>query len=477
MAINFNLLTYKYKIVMIYTMKELKQEIIVNHLKNYGFVYPCSEIYGGIANGWDYGPLGVLLKQNIKSVWWKEYVTTQSNAVGLDSSIILNPTVWKASGHLSNFTDPLVDCKKCHNRFRADKLIESATGISVAENATFEEIEKIIADSHIKCPVCGGEDWTNVRNFNLMFKTYQGVLTDKSNETYLRPETAQGIFVNFMNVQRTSRMKLPFAICQIGKAFRNEITPGNFIFRTREFEQMECEYFTYPDKAADLFNEQLDKIQNFVKNIIHLNQKNYRLKEHDKNDLSHYSSRTVDVEYKYPHGFSELWGIANRRDFDLSSHANYSKANIWYLDEKTNKKIIPHVVEPSVGVERLFYAICCDVYEEQKLENDDSRVIMHFAYDLAPYKVAILPLVNKLQSEAYKVFNDIIKQNISATFDTSGSIGKRYRRQDAIGTPFCITVDYDSINDNCVTIRNRDTMKQERIKISEIVKYLNNNKI
>ncbi|MBQ2349478.1 MAG: glycine--tRNA ligase [Mycoplasma sp.] len=458
-------------------MKNIKQEVIVNHLKNYGFVYPCSEIYGGIANGWDYGPLGVLLKQNIKNLWWKEYVTTQPNAVGIDSSIILNPTVWEASGHLKNFNDPLIDCKSCHNRFRADKLIESATKILVSENTPYSEIEKIIAENHIKCPVCGKEEWTNIRNFNLMFKTYLGVVSNDKNETYLRPETAQGIFTNFMNVQRTSRMKLPFAICQIGKAFRNEITPGNFIFRTREFEQMECEYFTYPDDATELFEQQLDKIQHFIKDIVHLDAENWRLKEHDKNDLSHYSSRTVDIEYKFPHGFSELWGIANRGDYDLKCHAKTSKANIWYLDEKTNQKIIPYVIEPSLGVERLFYAICCDTYEEQQLKGDDARVVMHLTYELAPYKVAILPLVNKLQENALKIFNDIISKNISAVFDTSGSIGKRYRRQDAIGTPFCITFDYDSLKDQCVTIRNRDTMEQERIKITDIIKYLDKNKI
>ena len=458
-------------------MKELKQETIVNHLKNYGFVYQCSEIYGGIANGWDYGPLGVLLKQNIKNLWWKEYVTTQSNAVGIDSSIILNPTVWQASGHLKNFNDPLIDCKNCHNRFRADKLITSNTNILVSENTPYSEIEKIINKNHIKCPICGKYDWTNIRNFNLMFKTYLGAIFDKKSEAYLRPETAQGIFTNFMNVQRTSRLKLPFAICQIGKAFRNEITPGNFIFRTREFEQMECEYFTFPDKADELFDEQLNKIKHFIKAIIRLNSKNWRVKEHNKNDLSHYSSRTVDIEYKFPHGFSELWGIANRGDYDLKCHANVSKANIWYLDEQTNKKIIPYIIEPSLGVERMFYAICCDAYEEQKLKDNDSRVIMHLAYDLAPYKVAILPLVNKLQKYSLKIFNNIISNNVSAIFDTSGSIGKRYRRQDAIGTPYCVTFDYDSLNDKCVTIRNRDTMKQERIKIINIIEYLNKNKM
>ena len=453
---------------------KLKQETIVNHLKNYGFVYPGSEIYGGLSNTWDYGPVGVLLKNNIKHLWWKEYVTKQGNSVGLDSSIILNPQVWKASGHLTNFSDPLIDCKQCRNRFRVDKLIEEKLNIHVSEGATFEELEKIIHDNHLVCPVCGKEDWTEIRKFNLMFKTYQSVLQDASSEVYLRPETAQGIFINFMNAQRTSRMKLPFSICQIGKAFRNEITPGNFIFRTREFEQMECEHFCYPDYADTAFEEQLDKVKNFVNNILKFKPENVRLFEHPKDDLSHYSKRTVDIEYNFPHGFSELWGVAHRGNYDLTCHQKESKANIWYLDEKTNTKLIPFVIEPSVGVDRLFYAIVCDTYDEQDLGNNDKRVVMHFTYELAPYKVAVLPLVNKLSAQAYEVFKSLIDKDISATFDTSGSIGKRYRRQDAIGTYYCITFDYDSLNDQKVTIRNRDTMQQERIEIKQIFNYLNN---
>ncbi len=451
----------------------VNQQEIVDHLKKYGFVYNSSEIYGGLANAWDYGPLGVLLKNNLKKLWWSEFVTKVPNAVGLDSSIILNPLVWKASGHLNNFTDPLIDCKECHNRFRADKLIEEFTNEAVSEKTTFSELEKIINNHRLVCPVCGKFNWTQIRNFNLMFSTHMGVVENDKSTVYLRPETAQGIFINFANVQRTSRMKLPFSINQIGKAFRNEITPGNFIFRTREFEQMECEWFTYQDQSNEIFEQQLKKMQDFLINTLGLNKDHIKLNEHKKEELSHYSSRTVDIQYLFPHGYSELWGIANRGDYDLKAHSELSKANLWYLDEKTNQKIIPHVVEPSVGVERLLYAICVDSYEVQQLENNDSRVVMHLTKELCPYLVAVMPLVNKLSEQALEIFNNLIKHNISATFDTSGSIGKRYRRQDAIGTLYCITFDYDSLNDHCVTIRHRDSMQQERIKIDEIIKYLN----
>ena len=311
--------------------KKLDQQTIVNHLKVYGFVFPCSSIYGGIANGWDYGPIGTLLKKNIKDLWWREYVTRVPNAVGLDSSIILNPQVWKASGHLSSFADPLIDCKECHNRFRADNLIEDATGKTIGENTPFDEVKKIVDENHIKCPVCGKENWTDVRNFNLMFASHQGVIADEKNKVYLRPETAQGIFINFKDVLRTTRMKLPFAICQIGKAFRNEITPGNFIFRTREFEQMECEWFVYEDKADHTFDIELKKIQSCLKNVIGLKDSSLKLNEHKKDDLSHYSKRTVDIQYNFPHGFAELWGIANRQQFDLTAHEKASKAGIYYV--------------------------------------------------------------------------------------------------------------------------------------------------
>ncbi len=453
------------------TIKKLDQQTIVNHLKVYGFVFPCSAIYGGIANGWDYGPIGSLLKRNIKQLWWDEYVTKEPKAVGIDSSIILNPKAWVSSGHLSRFFDPLIDCKNCHNRFRADELIASQTKIKVNENTSNEELTNLIKNNHIKCPICGKEDWTPIRQFNLMFATNQGVIQEAEHTVYLRPETAQGIFINFKDVQRVSRLKLPFAICQIGKAFRNEITPGNFIFRTREFEQMECEWFVLPSEADSFFDEQLKKIQSFLKDKIELNMNNCKIYDHPTNDLSHYSKRTIDIQYNFPHGFSELWGLANRQNYDLHVHDQATKAGLYYLDDQ-GSKINPYIIEPSVGVERLFYAICCDCYEEQQLEND-TRVVMHLPYKLAPYKVAVLPLVNKLNDEAKKIFDNIIEHNISATYDTSGSIGKRYRRQDAIGTYYCITFDYDSLNDHKVTIRNRDSMEQERIDIDQVLNYLN----
>ncbi len=450
------------------------QEQIVNYLKNYGFVFQSSEIYNGLANAWDYGPLGVLLKQNIKNLWWNEFVTKQSNVVGLDSSIILNPNVWKASGHLSNFSDPLIDCKKCKSRFRADKLIEqNVKNANVGDNTPFEELERIIKDNNIKCPNCGGLDWTGIRKFNLMFKTFQGVTEDTTSTLYLRPETAQGIFINFMNVQRSLRMKVPFGIGQIGKAFRNEITPGNFIFRTREFEQMELEYFCVPSESEKDFEFWLSSIQNFLFNTLKLSKDNIRMYEHPKDDLSHYSKRTVDFEFNFPHGFGELWGIANRTDFDLKSHMEVSKANLMYLDPKTNEKYIPYVIEPSVGVERLLYAIICNFYEVEQLEKD-TREVLRLPIVLAPYKAAVLPLTNKLNDQAKEVLDVLLKDSISCTFDTSGSIGKRYRRQDAIGTPFCITFDFDSIENKDVTIRYRDSMKQERIKISELSNFIKN---
>lgn len=448
------------------------QEQLVNYLKNYGFVFQSSEIYNGLANAWDYGPLGVLLKNNIKSLWWREFVTKQSNVVGLDSSIILNPRVWKASGHLSNFSDPLIDCKKCKARFRADKLIsEQCSDITVGDNTSFEELMNIIKNNNITCPVCGSTDWTDIRKFNLMFKTFQGVTEDSAATLYLRPETAQGIFINFANVQRTARMKVPFGIGQIGKAFRNEITPGNFIFRTREFEQMELEYFCVPNESDKDFETWLKRIENFLFNTIQLSKDNIKIYEHPKDDLSHYSKRTVDFEFNFPHGFGELWGIANRTDFDLCSHMNESKANLMYLDPKTNEKYIPYVIEPSVGVERLFYAIISNFYEVEQLEND-SREVLRLPFDLAPYKVAVLPLTNKLNEQTKEVFDKLLNASISTTFDTSGSIGKRYRRQDAIGTPICVTFDFDSLEKQDVTIRHRDSMKQERIKISDLTKYI-----
>lgn len=452
---------------------KLDQTTIVNYLKNYGFVFASSEIYGGLANAWDYGPLGVALKNNIKSLWWNYFITSQPSMVGLDSSILLNPSVWKASGHLTNFADPLIDCKSCKQRFRADKLIEAQyPDIKISENTSQDELLKIIKDKKIKCPNCGKFDWTDIRSFNLMFKTSQSIIEDKSNQLYLRPETAQGIFINFANIQRALRLKVPFGVGQIGKAFRNEITPGNFIFRTREFEQMEIEHFVYPNKAAEKFEEYVKSIQNFLTNVLKLKSGNIKLREHDKDELSHYSARTVDFQYNFPHGWAELWGLANRTDFDLKNHENISGSTLAYLDPETNKRFIPFVIEPSVGVERLFYAIICDNYKIENLKDGETREVLTLDYNLCPYKAAVLPLSPKLNNEAKKVFDSLIAHHIPAVYDTTGSIGKRYRRQDAIGTYYCITYDFDSLKDNCVTIRNRDTMKQERIKISDIFKFL-----
>lgn len=450
------------------------QTTIVNYLKNYGFVFASSEIYGGLANAWDYGPLGVALKNNIKNLWWNYFITSQPNMVGLDSSIILNPTVWKASGHLTNFADPLIDCKECHQRFRADKLIEEKyPDIKINENTDKAELLKIIKDKKIVCPNCGKSNWTDIRSFNLMFKTSQSVIEDKANELYLRPETAQGIFINFANIQRALRLKVPFGVGQIGKAFRNEITPGNFIFRTREFEQMEIEFFNYPKDAPAKFEEYIKQIENFLFNVLKLKKENIRMSEHDKADLSHYSSRTIDFQYNFPHGWAELWGLANRTDFDLSNHQKLSGSTLGYLDPETNERFIPHVVEPSVGVERLFYAIICDAYRIENVKEGETREVLGLPYALCPYKVAVLPLSNKLNDNAKKVFDKLIAANIPSVYDVTGSIGKRYRRQDAIGTFYCITYDFNSEKDNCVTIRNRDTMKQDRIKIDEILNYLN----
>lgn len=451
-------------------MAKKTQDEIVNHLKNYGFVFPNSEIYNGLANGWDYGPLGVLLKQNIKNKWWKEFVSKSNDIYGLDSSIILNTSVWNASGHLSNFSDPLVDCKSCKKRYRADKLIEEQLNINVNENDPSEILKSYL--EKINCPNCKVKNWTDIRNFNLMFKTFQGTVEDKQNELYLRPETAQGIFINFKNIQRTMRAKLPFGVAQIGKSFRNEITPGNFIFRTREFEQMEIEYFFNSHKDQNYFDKFSNKIKEFLHNVCLFSNDNIKLIEHSKEQLSHYSKRTVDFQYNFPHGFAELWGIANRGDYDLSQHMNYSKKDLSYLDEETNNKLIPHVIEPSVGVERLFYALVCEHYDVEQLENNEAREILRFPFWLSPYKIAILPLNNKLKDKANEIYLSLLETGINITYDSSGSIGKRYRRQDAIGTYFCVTIDFDTLEDNCVTIRNRDTMQQERIQIKKIIPFI-----
>lgn len=445
---------------------------VVNHMKTSGFVYQGSEIYGGLANTWDFGPLGVELKQNIKNAWWKRFIQEDPNNVGIQSAILMNPNVWVASGHVGGFSDPLMDCKECKSRFRADQLIEEATHNEVSPNGwSNEEMENYIREHEIACPKCGAKNFTDIRQFNLMFKTFQGVLEDAKSTIYLRPETAQGIFVNFKNVQRTMRKKLPFGIGQIGKSFRNEITPGNFIFRTREFEQMELEFFCKPGTDLEWFKTYCNACVQFLKDL-GLDEQNIRLREHAKEELAHYSNGTSDIEYNFadPIGWGELWGIADRTDFDLKAHQTTSKQSLEYFDPETNEKYIPYVIEPSVGVERLLLALMCEAYTVEELERD-TRVVLKLHPYLAPYKVAVLPLSKKLQDKAGKVFN-MLSKHFACTYDENQNIGKRYRRQDAIGTPYCVTVDFDTMEDGCVTVRDRDTMEQERIKIEDLKDYI-----
>ncbi|MDB7986766.1 glycine--tRNA ligase [Faecalicoccus pleomorphus] len=445
---------------------------VVNHMKTSGFVYQGSEIYGGLANTWDFGPLGVELKQNIKNAWWKRFIQEDPNNVGIQSAILMNPNVWVASGHVGGFSDPLMDCKECKSRFRADQLIEEATHNEVSPNGwSNEEMENYIREHEIACPKCGAKNFTDIRQFNLMFKTFQGVLEDAKSTIYLRPETAQGIFVNFKNVQRTMRKKLPFGIGQIGKSFRNEITPGNFIFRTREFEQMELEFFCKPGTDLEWFKTYCNACVQFLKDL-GLDEQNIRLREHAKEELAHYSNGTSDIEYNFadPIGWGELWGIADRTDFDLKAHQTTSKQSLDYFDPETNEKYIPYVIEPSVGVERLLLALMCEAYTVEELERD-TRVVLKLHPYLAPYKVAVLPLSKKLQDKAGEVFN-MLSKHFACTYDENQNIGKRYRRQDAIGTPYCVTVDFDTMEDGCVTVRDRDTMEQERIKIEDLKDYI-----
>ena len=443
--------------------------------KSRGFIFAGSEIYGGLANTWDYGPLGVELKNNIKRAWWKKFVQENTLNTGLDSAILMNPNVWVASGHVGGFSDPLMDCKSCKTRHRADNLIEDyisrkKLNLSIAGWSN-EQMEKYIADNKIPCPNCGKCDFTGVRQFNLMFKTFQGVTEDSTNTVYLRPETAQGIFVNFLNVQRTTRMKVPFGIGQIGKSFRNEITPGNFIFRVREFEQMELEFFCKPGTDLEWFAYWKEFCKNWLLGL-GIKEESLKLRDHDPEELSHYSNATTDFEFKFPFGWGELWGIADRTDFDLNAHAKVSGKNMEYTDPNTGEKYVPYVIEPSLGVERMVLTLLCNAYEEQELEGGDSRVVMHFHPFIAPYKVAVLPLQKKaLGEKAEEIYKNLSKK-FSATYDESASIGKRYRRQDEIGTPFCVTVDFDTLEDNCVTVRDRDTMEQVRISIDELEEYI-----
>lgn len=448
----------------------LDMEKLIAHAKNNGFVYQGSEIYDGLANTWDYGPLGVELKNNIKRAWWKRFIQESPYNVGIDSAIFMNPRVWEASGHIGNFNDPLIDCKQCGKRHRADKLIEAYDPNMHADGMEPEEMMAYIREHHIACPDCGGHDFTDIRKFELMFETSMGVVKDAKSTVYLRPETAQGIFVNFKNVARTTRKKVPFGIGQIGKSFRNEITPGNFIFRTREFEQMELEFFTKPDTDLEWFSYWRSACMNFLKDL-GLKEENLRFRDHEQKELSFYSKATTDIEYLYPFGWGELWGIADRTDYDLNRHMEYSKKDLTYLDPTTHEKYVPYVIEPSVGADRLFLSIIADAYDEEELEGGDTRIVMHLHPALAPIKVAVLPLTKKLSEKAEAIYA-ALSVDFNTEYDVSGKIGKRYRRQDEIGTPLCVTVDFDTLEDEAVTVRNRDTMKQERVKIADLKDYI-----
>lgn len=447
---------------------------IVNLCKGRGFIFPGSEIYGGLANAWDYGPLGVQMKNNIKAAWWKKFVQENPYNVGLDCSILMNPTVWQASGHLGGFSDPLMDCKNCKARHRADNLIEEyMKKKGIEENIagwSNEQLENYIKEKSIVCPICGKSDFTPIRKFNLMFKTFQGVTEDSSSTIYLRPETAQGIFVNFKNVQRSTRKRVPFGIGQIGKSFRNEITPGNFIFRVREFEQMELEFFCQPGTDLEWFNYWKNFCHNWLIEI-GIKDENLKLRDHDQEELCFYSKATTDFEFKFPFGWGELWGVADRTDYDLSQHAKFSGKDLTYQDPVTNEKYIPYVIEPSLGVERLMLAYLCNAYDEEQLENGESRIVMHFHPAIAPYKVAILPLQKNLSEKARAIYEQLSK-HFMVDYDEAGSIGKRYRREDEIGTPLCVTVDFDTLENDTVTVRDRDTMQQIRLHVDELKDYI-----
>ena len=448
---------------------EKTMEKIVALCKGRGFIFAGSEIYGGLSNTWDYGPLGVELKNNVKRAWWKRFVQQNPYNVGLDSAILMNPEVWVATGHVSGFSDPLMDCKDCKTRHRADKLIEDATG-EVADGWTNEQMMEFIKSHGIKCPECGSTNFTDIRKFNLMFKTFQGVTEDAKNEIYLRPETAQGIFVNFQNVQRTTRKKIPFGVCQVGKSFRNEITPGNFTFRTREFEQMELEFFCKPDTDLEWFQYWRSYCENFLLSL-GMKKENMRLRDHSPEELSFYSKATTDIEFLFPFGWGELWGIADRTNYDLSKHAEHSGKSMEYFDQEAGEKYVPYVVEPSLGADRVALAFLCDAYDEEELEGGDIRTVLRLHPALAPYKAAVLPLSKKLSEPAEKIFHQLAGK-FMVDFDVTGAIGKRYRREDEIGTPICITYDFESENDGCVTVRDRDTMAQERISIESLEAYI-----
>ena len=449
-------------------------EKIVNLCKARGYIYPGSEIYGGLANTWDYGPLGVEFKNNVKTAWRKKFIQENKMNVGLDAAILMNPQTWVASGHVGGFSDPLIDCKECKSRHRADKLIEewaTKNGKDViADGWSDEQTVTYINDNKIVCPVCGKLNYTSIRKFNLMFKTFQGVTEDAKSEIYLRPETAQGIFVNFKNVLRTTRKKLPMGIAQIGKAFRNEITPGNFTFRTREFEQMELEFFCKPGTDLEWHSYWKEYCKNWLLTL-GMKEENIRLRDHEKEELSHYSNATTDIEFAFPFGWGELWGIADRTDFDLKKHMEFSKEDMNYLDTETNEKYVPYCIEPSLGADRVALAFLCNAYEEEEIAEGDTRIVLHLHPALAPYKVAILPLSKKLSDKANDVY-DMLSKKFICDYDETGSIGKRYRREDEIGTPYCVTIDFDTLEDNTVTIRDRDTMEQIRLPIDELNKWI-----
>ena len=449
----------------------MKMEDLVNYCKQYGFIFQGSEIYGGLANTWDFGPVGALLKENVKKAWLKKFIQEDPNNVGLDSAILMNPKTWEASGHLKTFADPLIDCKECKTRHRADNLINDYTNSNKGDMMTNEERMEFIKSEKVPCPKCGKSNFTDIRQFNLMFKTFQGVTEDAKATIYLRPETAQGIFVNFLNVQRSMRLKVPFGIGQVGKSFRNEITPGNFIFRVREFEQMELEFFCKPGTELEWHKYYKEYCFNYLLSL-GINKDKLRLRDHSQEELCFYSNATTDIEYKFPFGWGELWGIASRTDYDLKQHQSVSGESMLYLDPETNEKYIPYVIEPSVGVERTVLTVLCDSYEKEELADGTSREVMKFHPFLAPYKVAVLPLVKKFHQErALEIYKELSK-SFMTTYDEAGNIGKRYRRCDAIGTPFCITVDDETIKNNTVTIRDRDTMEQITLNLDEVVNYI-----
>ncbi len=448
---------------------------IVALCKNRGFIFSGSEIYGGLSNTWDYGPLGAEFKNNVKKAWLKKFVQENPYNVGLDSAILMNPQVWMATGHVGGFSDPLMDCKECKTRHRADKLIEDFSGGS-ADGWSNEEMKKYIDDNNIDCPDCGKHNFTDIRQFNLMFKTFQGVTEDAKNQIYLRPETAQGIFVNFPSIQRTTRKKVPFGVCQVGKAFRNEITPGNFTFRTREFEQMECEFFCKPDTDLDWFYYWKDFCKNWLLNL-GMDEENMRLRDHTADELSFYSKATTDIEFLFPFGWGELWGIADRTDYDLGRHQECSGKDLTYFDQEENRRYLPYVIEPSLGADRVALAFLCDAYDEEEVGENDTRTVLRLHPALAPFKAAVLPLSKKLSEKATEI-QTMLSKHFMIDFDDTGSIGKRYRRQDEIGTPFCITVDFQTVGDdkaeadNCVTVRERDSMEQVRLPIDKLLDYL-----